>query len=194
MELCRRIKTSLSTSHIPVVLLTARVESDDYIEGFENGADLYVSKPFSSDVLKAQVKGILKIRRQLRLDFGKNPQIPVRDLVPDSKMDNELLAKIERIVMEHISEEDFNVDLLAQEIGISRTGLFTKLKAVAGMTPNALVKRIKLNEAARLLSEEDCRISEACYRVGFVSRSHFAKYFQEQFGVSPAEYKASPAR
>lgn len=194
MELCRRIKTSLSTSHIPVVLLTARVESDDYIEGFENGADLYVSKPFSSDVLKAQVKGILKIRRQLRLDFGKNPQIPVRDLVPDSKMDNELLAKIERIVMDHISEEDFNVDLLAQEIGISRTGLFTKLKAVAGMTPNALVKRIKLNEAARLLSEEDCRISEACYRVGFVSRSHFAKYFQEQFGVSPAEYKASPAR
>ena len=93
--------------------------------------------------------------------------------------------------MKRISDPEFNVDTLAQEIGISRTGLFSKLKAVADMTPNAFIKRIRLNEAARLLAEENLRVNEACYGVGFASRSHFAKYFQEQFGVTPVEYKAS---
>nr|QIM10891.1 hybrid sensor histidine kinase/response regulator [uncultured Muribaculaceae bacterium] len=191
IELCRRIKTSFTTSHIPVVLLTAKVENRDYIEGFENGADLYVSKPFSSDVLKAQVKGILKIRRQLRRNFCSNPDAQAVELVPNSRIDNEFLKKFEDTVMQHLSNPEFNVDLLAKELGVSRTGLFTKLKAVADMTPNALIKRIRLNEAARLIREERYLVNEACCNVGFASRSHFARYFQEQFGVNPAEYKSS---
>lgn len=191
IELCKRVKTSIATSHIPVVLLTAKIDSRDHIDGFENGADLYVTKPFSADVLKAQVKGILKIRKQLRINFSKNPNISTNLLVPNSQIDNVFLKKIEEIVMTRLSDPEFNVDILAQEMGISRTGLFSKLKAVAEMTPNAIIKRIRLNEAARLLVEEDMRVNEACYSVGFASRSHFAKYFQEQFGVTPAEYKAS---
>lgn len=191
IELCKRVKNNIATSHIPVLLLTAKTESRDHIDGFENGADLYITKPFSSDVLKAQVKGILKIRKQLRRDFSNNPHTLANVLVPNSKLDNEFLKKIEEIVMKRISDPEFNVDTLAQEIGISRTGLFSKLKAVADMTPNAFIKRIRLNEAARLLAEENLRVNEACYGVGFASRSHFAKYFQEQFGVTPVEYKAS---
>lgn len=191
IELCSKVKSNLTTSHIPVVLLTAKVEPGDYIDGFENGADLYVSKPFSADVLKAQVKGILAIRRQLRLKFGNNPSVNTNELVPNSRIDNEFLKKIEEIVLNHLSDTDFSVDVLAQEIGISRTGLFSKLKAVAEMTPNALIKRIRLNEAARLIREEGFLINEACYSVGFVSRSHFARYFQEQFGMKPTDYKSS---
>lgn len=188
-ELCRHVKTNLATSHIPVLLLTAKVEARDYVEGFENGADLYVSKPFSSDVLMAQVKGIIRIRKQLRRNFSNDPLSPADALVPNSRIDNDFLRRIEEIVMSHIADPDFNVDLLAKEIGISRTGLFTKLKGVAEMTPNAYIKRIRLNEAARLIREEGYRVNEACYGVGFVSRSHFARYFQEQFGVTPTEYK-----
>lgn len=192
IELCKRVKRNLTTSHIPVVLLTAKVEDRDYIEGFENGADLYVSKPFSSDVLKAQVKGILKIRKQLRRNFSSDPKIQPAELVPNSRIDNEFLKKFEEIVMKNLSDPEFNVDVLAKELGISRTGLFTKLKAVADMTPNALIKRIRLNEAARLIREEGYLVNEACFNVGFASRSHFARYFQEQFGVNPAEYKSVP--
>lgn len=194
VELCKRIKNNLATSHVPVVLLTAKVEPRDYVDGFENGADLYVSKPFSSEVLKAQVKGILKIRKNLRKNFGSNPQAPTNELVPNSRVDNEFLKKFEEIVMTHLDDPDFNVDVLAREIGVSRTGLFTKIKAVAEMTPNALIKRIRLNEAARLIKDEGYRVSEACMSVGFASRSHFARYFQEQFGVSPADYKSRVAK
>lgn len=191
IELCKRVKRDLTTSHIPVVLLTAKVEDRDYIEGFENGADLYVSKPFSSDVLKAQVKGILKIRKQLRRNFSSDPKIQPAELVPNSRIDNEFLKKFEEIVMKNLSDPEFNLDVLAKELGISRTGLFTKLKAIADMTPNALIKRIRLNEAARLIREEGYLVNEACFNVGFASRSHFARYFQEQFGVNPAEYKST---
>lgn len=96
--------------------------------------------------------------------------------------------------MTHLDDPDFNVDVLAREIGVSRTGLFTKIKAVVEMTPNALIKRIRLNEAARLIKDEGYRVSEACMSVGFASRSHFACYFQEQFGVSPADYKSRVAK
>lgn len=188
MELCRRIKSDIATSHIPVVLLTAKVETSDFVEGFEKGADLYVSKPFSAELLKAQVAGILANRRRLRQKFGSQPLAKATELVPNSILDNEWLNKIKDIVMANLENPDFTVDALAKEIGISRTGLFGKLKAVAAMTPNAYIKLIRLKEAARLLSEEGCRVSEACYRVGFASRSHFAKYFQEQFGVSPNDY------
>ena len=192
IELCKRVKRNLATSHIPVVLLTAKVEDRDYIEGFENGADLYVPKPFSSDVLKAQVKGILKIRKQLRKNFSSDPKAKTIELVPNSPLDSEFLKKFEKIVMQNLSDPEFSVDVLAKELGVSRTGLFTKLKAVADMTPNALIRRIRINEAARLIREEGCLVNEACFNVGFVSRSHFARYFQEQFGVNPAEYKSSP--
>lgn len=192
IELCKRVKRNLATSHIPIVLLTAKVEDRDYIEGFENGADLYVSKPFSSDVLKAQIKGILKIRKQLRKNFSSDPKAQTIELVPNSRIDSEFLKKFEEIVMQNLSDPEFNVDVLAKELGISRTGLFTKLKAIADMTPNALIKRIRLNEAARLIREEGYLVNEACFNVGFASRSHFARYFQEQFGVNPAEYKSVP--
>ncbi len=187
-ELCRRVKGDIATSHIPVILLTAKVDSEDFVEGYENGADAYVGKPFSSEVIRAQVKGLIKNRARMRSKFRSDPAAEV-EIVPNSDIDKEFFDKVSEIILKKISDPDFSVDTLAQEVGMSRTRLFTKIKGVMGMTPNAFIRIIKLRKAAELLSQPDARVNEVCYEVGFSSRSHFAKCFQEQFGVTPTEYR-----
>lgn len=189
IDLCSKVKGDIATSHIPVVLLTAKIENRDVVMGYEKGADLYVSKPFSSEVLKAQINGIIRNRKNLKRDFVRRPDLGSQELVPNSQLDKDFLQKVDKIVKERLADPEFSVDILAREVGVSRTGLFAKLKAVAGITPNAYIKRIRLNEAARLIAEEGAKVSEACYRVGFESRSHFTRYFQEQFGMKPSDYR-----
>lgn len=188
MELCKRIKQTLRTSHIPVILLTAKVETDDYVEGLGNGADLYVAKPFSSDVIKAQIHSLLVNREKVKGNFRAEPMIHLES-VANSQLDKTFLDKISQIIEERMTDSDFSVDVLAQEAGISRTGLFTKIKAISGMTPNDFIRIIRLKKAAELLSQKDIQIGEACFQVGFSSASYFAKCFQAQFGVAPTEFK-----
>lgn len=188
IELCRKIKSNISTSHIPVILLTAKATKDDYVEGLESGADVYIEKPFSEDVLKAQIKSLFVNREKARKDFNDMPNSSLPGSIT-SKVDIEFMQKISEIIDRHIVDSDFSVDVLAQEVGISRSGLFVKIKAVAGMTPNDYIRLIRLKMAARLLKEEGISSSEACYRVGFSSPSYFSQCFQKQFGVSPKEYK-----
>ena len=188
MELCRKIKQNFRTSHLPVVLLTAKVETGDYVEGLENGADLYVAKPFSSDIIKAQIHSLLSNRERMKGSFKTEPMLPSAS-VASSRIDKEFLEKVTGIIESRMIDSDFSVDVLAQEIGISRTGLFTKLKAVSGMTPNDFIRIIRLKKAAVLLSQDGVQVSEACFQVGFSSPSYFAKCFQAQFGVAPTEFK-----
>lgn len=188
MELCKKIKESISTSHIPVILLTAKATKDDYVEGLENGADIYIEKPFSEDVLKAQIKSLFVNREKARKDFKDQPNMSLSGNVL-SKVDMEFMEKISVIIDNHIVDPDFSVDSMAQEVGISRSGLFVKLKAISGMTPNDYVRLIRLKKAASLLKDEGVSSSEACYRVGFSSPSYFSQCFQKQFGISPSEYK-----
>lgn len=188
MELCRNIKQNLRTSHLPVVLLTAKVETGDYVEGLENGADLYVAKPFSSDIIKAQIHSLLLNRERMKGSFKTEPMIPSVS-VANSQLDKVFIEKVTGIIEERMTDSDFSVDVLAQEVGISRTGLFTKLKAVSGMTPNDFIRVIRLKKAAVLLSQGQVQVSEACFQVGFSSPSYFAKCFQAQFGVAPTEFK-----
>ena len=144
MELCRKIKQNFRTSHLPVVLLTAKVETGDYVEGLENGADLYVAKPFSSDIIKAQIHSLLSNRERMKGSFKTEPMLPSAS-VASSRIDKEFLEKVTGIIESRMIDSDFSVDVLAQEIGISRTGLFTKLKAVSGMTPNDFIRIIRLD-------------------------------------------------
>ena len=187
IELCRKIKENLSTSHIPVILLTAKATKDDYVEGLESGADVYLEKPFSEDVLKAQIKSLFVNREKARKNFNDMPNASLTGSL-NSKVDIEFMQKISEIIDKHIVDSEFSVDVLAQEVGISRSGLFVKIKAVAGMTPNDYIRLIRLKMAARLL-KEGISSSETCYRVGFSSPSYFSQCFQKQFGVSPKEYK-----
>lgn len=188
MEFCRMIKSDIRTSHIPVILLTAKVGDSDFVTGFDSGADLYATKPFSPEVLLSQIRSLLANRDILRNQLKENPTI-IANLVPNDSPDKEFFTKIRQIVEERLSDPEFSVDVLAREAAISRTGLFTKLKAVAEITPNEYIKQVRLQKAAELLSNNKMRVSEVCWQVGFSSRSHFAKCFQTQFGVPPSEYK-----
>lgn len=188
IELCRYIKQNITFSHIPVVLLTAKATTEDYVKGLENGADIYMEKPFSENILKAQINSLFRSREQNRKAFQNQPtttSIPM----PHSKLDVVFMDKIASIIEVRLTDSNFTVDILAQEIGISRSGLFAKIKSISGMTPNDYIRLIRLKKAATLLTKEDISSGEACFRVGFSSPSYFAKCFQAQFGVSPSEFK-----
>lgn len=188
IEFCKRVKQNLRTSHMPIILLTAKVETGDYVEGLENGADLYIAKPFSSDIIKAQIHSLFINREKVKGNFRNEPMSHL-ETVAHSQLDKVFLEKIAKIIENRMTDSDFSVDILAQEVGISRTGLFIKIKAVAGMTPNDFIRIIRLKKAAELLSHKDMQVSEACFQVGFSSPSYFTKCFQAQFGVGPAEFK-----
>lgn len=188
VEFCRRIKHNLNTSHIPVILLTAKVEDSDFVVGLDNGADLYVTKPFSPNVIKAQIRSLLSNRNLLRQRFKTDPS-KIQEFIPGSSLDKEFFNRINEIITQRMADPDFSVDMLAKDAAISRTGLFTKLKAIAGMTPNEYIRQIRLQKAAELLASHTLQISEVCWQVGFSSRSHFAKSFQLKYGMTPTEYR-----
>ncbi len=187
MEFCRILKTDIRTSHIPVLLLTARVENTDVIDGFDNGADMYIIKPFSPQVIEARIRSVLLNRAILRDRFRETPSV-IETMMPEQSPDKRFFTRIKTIVEERIADPEFTVDVLAREVGISRTGLFTKLRSVASITPNEYIRKIRLERAAQMLKADDVRVGEVCWNVGFQSRSHFTKCFQAQYGVSPSEY------
>ncbi|MPM74852.1 HTH-type transcriptional activator RhaR [bioreactor metagenome] len=186
-ELCSRIKNDIQTSHIPILLLTAKVSETDQIQGLDYGADVYVAKPFSSDFLKAQVKSLLLNRKRIRDNFMQEPLVAL-STVANTNIDKIFLDKMSRIIEENIAEPYLTVDFLAQELCMGRSNFFAKVKGVSGVTPNDFIRIIRLKKAAGLLSSEDITIRETCFRVGFTSPSYFTKCFQTQFGITPSDF------
>lgn len=189
IELCRRLKNDIRFSHLPVILLTAKVSVDSKVEGLECGADFYIEKPFSSEVLRAQIASIFTNREHIRGCFQSDLKMsPATDSL--SRLDAEFFERVSASILEHLSHPDFGVEELAREAGISRSGLFAKMKTVSGMTPNEYIRLIRLKRAAELLSDDNSRsVSEICFCVGFSSPSYFAKCFQQQYGVSPTDFR-----
>lgn len=193
LAFCRILKTDLRTSHVPVILLTAKIDNTDIIDGFDNGADMYIVKPFSPRVIEARIRSILRNRALLKDKFRDKPSA-IETLVSDESPDKRFFARIKAIVEQRLADQEFTVDVLASEVGISRTGLFKKLKSMVKITPNEYIRKIRLEKAAQMLAADDVRVGEVCWNVGFSSRSHFTKCFQEQYGVSPSEYRAQKKR
>ena len=189
-ELCKQIKTDIRTSHIPVLLLTARVDMESRIEGLENGGDVYVEKPFAPEYLRAQIHSLLANRERLRRVWAGKPLEPLESLgaVAATKADEIFIVQMKGIIEKHIADSAFSVEDIARELCMSRSGFFAKVKGVSGMTPNDFVRLARLKEAARLFSEGEMRVNEVCFRVGFTSPSYFAKCFQQQFGMSPTDF------
>ena len=187
IELCRQIKNDIGTSHIPVILLTAKTDISTKIESLEGGADAYIEKPFSPEHLKAQIANLLLKLNEFRRRYSGMPMSEFRTL-SHNQLDEEFIEKCRTIIIEHMSEPNLSVELLARELAMSRTSLFKKLKAVTDMTPNDFMKLIRLKEASRLLAEGRYRISEIGFIAGFSSSSYFAKCFAKQFGVLPTEF------
>ena len=187
VEFCKALRADQSISHIPFILLTAKTDTNSKIEGMDCGADAYIEKPFSVQYLEACIKNLLDLRNLLRQKFSKMPLVPLNSIANNS-MDNKFLTRINEIIEQNFSNSELSVDFLAEELCISRSGLFAKIKTLANVTPNELIQIVRLKKAAALLSENKYRINEICYMVGFNSPSYFAKCFQKQFGVLPKDF------
>ncbi len=187
LELCSAIKRNILTSHIPVLLLTAKVGMEDRIQGLENGADVYVEKPFSAEVLKAQIVSLLTNRNRVRRSFKDDSSIPLTSIA-NTKVDEQFLGKIHQYIEDNISDTQLSVEMIAKEVGMGRSNFFTKVKSLSAMTPNDLIRVIRLNKAKSYFDAGDSSISDVCFRVGFSAPSYFSKCFQQQFGQTPSEY------
>lgn len=186
-ELSRRVKQELVTSHIPLILLTARAHIDAKIEGLETGADVYIEKPFSVDFLCAQINSLLVNRAKLRQRFIDQPFVSSQTMAT-SRADRELLAKMDAAIEMNLAESEFSIDDLAGALCMSRSTLFEKIKNISGLTPNNYIRLTRLKRAAEYLSAGEYQIGEVCYLVGFSSSSYFTKCFKKQFGVLPTEF------
>ncbi len=187
LEFCSALKANILTSHIPVVLLTAKTDLSAKIEGMNCGADAYVEKPFSVRFLKAQIRNLIESRKALRRKYSEMPFVPLNSIA-GNKADEEFLSKMNAFIENNISNPDFSIEMLSEQLAISRSGLFAKIKTLAGVTPNELMQVVRLKKAAELLAEKKYRINEIAYMVGFNNPSYFTKCFQKQFGVRPGEF------
>lgn len=187
-ELCRTLKTNIEYSHIPIILLTAKTTMQSKIQGIELGANDYIEKPFSTEYLLVRIANLLSNQDKLRQAFTSSPFVKAKTIAL-SKADEEFLDKLTETIQKNISEPDFNIDVLAEKMFMSRSSLHRKIKGIAQITPNEFIQLERLKTAARLIQSKEYRINEVCYLVGFSSPSYFAKCFQKQFGTLPKNFK-----
>ncbi|HJV78643.1 MAG TPA: two-component regulator propeller domain-containing protein [Paludibacter sp.] len=187
MEFCKEIRSNILWSHIPVILLTAKTDLNSKIDGLNIGADSYIEKPFSISHLKAQINNLIESRDLLRRKYSEMPFVSITSIAGNSA-DEQFLTKVNEIIEHNISNESFSIDILAEELCISRSGLFAKIKTLADITPNELIQLIRLKKAAGYLVQKEYRINEIAYMVGFNNPSYFSKCFQKQFGVRPMDF------
>ena len=187
LEFCKKVKNSFETSHIPIIILSAKATLDSKIEGTELGADAYLEKPFSLEYLTVLIRNLIDNRTLLKAKFIQQPFAQPLEIA-NSKADEKFLDTINELIQENLSNNDFSIDELAKTLLISRSGFHKKLKAMSGLTPNDYIKLIRLKKAAELLKEGHFRVNEICDKVGFNSPSYFSKCFQEQFGMLPSDF------
>ncbi len=186
LELCRRIKTNIATSHIPVVLLTAKTMSSDELQGLEAGADDYITKPFSMEILRKRIHNLVQRSQDLHQRFAKEIDIKPSEITVTS-LDEQFIAKAIAIVEAHFDDMDFNVDQLSEEIGLHRSQVYKKIQHITGKTPVLFIRLLRLKRGKQLLEQSGLYVSEIAYKVGLSPRN-FSKYFKEEFGLTPKEY------
>jgi len=187
IELCKSVRSNVLTSHIPFILLTAKTEIQSKITGLDEGADAYIEKPFSLLYIEARIRNLIEQRELLKHKFSTMPTIPLNSIAGNST-DQKFLLRLNEIIESNISNPDLSVDFLAEQLYISRSGFYTKIKSLVDTTPNELIQIIRLKKAAALLQQSHLRINEVCYLVGFKDPSYFSKCFQKQFGIKPVVY------
>ena len=187
LTLVETLKKDKHTSHIPIILLTAKVAEESRVEGYETGADSYISKPFQVSVLKARIKNLLQLRKTLRQRFSSEIEIEPKDIVFNTA-DINLLNKAIDIIEQNSKDENFNVEKLAHDIGIHRVQLSRKFLALTNENISDFIRITRLKKAAKLLLSREYSISEVCYHVGFKDPAHFTRIFSKQFNITPSKY------
>jgi signal transduction histidine kinase/DNA-binding response OmpR family regulator len=188
IEMCQKIKSDLRTSHIPVIMLTARSAVESKAESLGTGADAYLEKPFSMELLEIQINNLLDSRKLLRNKFSRELVIKPADIAITS-VDETFIRKAIGIVDQHISDSAFGSDEFCREIGMSRSQLHRKLKALTSQPASEFIRTIRLKRAANLLKDSHLSVEEVSYRVGFNSAAYFTKCFKSLFGKTPSEYQ-----
>ena len=209
LDFCRQVKADFVTSHIPVILVTARAMNQHQVEGYESGADAYITKPFVADVLLARVDNLLKSRRILKnlwnqpvekqdaeVDPNLQPASPeVKETIPQEETppaaENAFITRFKKVVEERMSDSDLSVETIAAELALSRVQLYRKVKALTGCTPVDLLRKARLSKALELLADPELTVSEIAYRVGFTSPSYFTKCFKDEYGKVPGEVRVT---
>lgn len=187
-EMCEQLKGNITTSHIPVILLTAKDALEYKIEGMELGADDYITKPFNMKLLQARCRNLIKSRRSLQDKFRTNPSLGIKNITSNS-LDAELLEKAIKVVEDNLDNSKFDISKFAQEMNLGRTSLYTKIKGITGQTPNEFILSSRLKKAAILLrSKSGISVSEVAYAVGFTTPRYFSKCFSDHFKISPSKY------
>lgn len=184
-ECCRRLKSEMQTSHIPVILLTACALDEQRIEGYDGGADSYISKPFNSQLLVSRIRNLIANRKQLRKFFSEGQAL---EKVSANALDKDFVTKFKTLVEERMKDSELNVEDLGREMGMSRVQLYRKLKSLTNYSPNELLRQMRLKKAASLLASSELSVAEIAYEVGFSSPSYFTKCYKEQFGEIPTEF------
>lgn len=187
IELCRRVKTDIETSHIPVVLLTAKAMGSDELKGLEAGADDYITKPFSMDILRQRIHNLMERSQRQHQRFANEIDISPSEITVTS-LDELFISKAIAIVEEHISEPSFGVEELSHEMAFHRVQLHKKLLHLTGKTPSLFIRLLRLKRGKQLLEQSGMYVSEVAYQVGFNSPRIFSKYFKEEFGITPKDY------
>lgn len=189
IELCKEIKNNIATSHIPVILLTAKDTLQDKTEGYDAGADSYVTKPFSASLLKSRVANLLEGRKKIASLISSSTHLK-QSIIKESlnKIDNEFIEKITKIIEENLMDEKIDVPTIAQELSMSYSSLYRKVKALTGMSTGEFIRKLRLRKAEQLLLSGKYNISEIAHQVGLNSVSYFRECFKEAYGMSPSEY------
>lgn len=197
LEFCQQVKQHVATSHIPVILLTARALSHHQVEGYESGADAYLTKPFSPEVLLARVENLLKSREKLKELFNTPEQHAGSEEQPQKEehpvessvnsRDRQFVERLRQIIQEKMTDSNLSVEDVGAEIGLSRVQLYRKVKALTGSTPVDLIRKARLAKARELLQTTGKTVSEVAYDVGFSAPSYFTKCFKEEYGMLPGD-------
>jgi CheY-like chemotaxis protein/AraC-like DNA-binding protein len=186
--LSKKLRSDEKTSHIPIIMLTARAEEADKIAGLEIGVDDYLTKPFSPNELRVRVRNLIALRKKLRERFSQTTLIKPSEVTVAS-VDQKFLERLKEIVEANMEEEGFDVQKLSAKAGMSERQLERKLKALIDQTPNQFIRSMRLQRAKQLLEQNAGTVSEIAFRLGFNNLSHFSKNFREAFGVLPSEVK-----
>ncbi|MCS3004446.1 response regulator [Bacteroides thetaiotaomicron] len=190
LEFCRTLKSNLETSHIPIILLTAKNTVEDRIECYNAGADGYISKPFELKILEARINNFIMHKKNKQEEFRSNVEVNIDSLEPSS-MDKEFLDKVISVIKSNMSEGDFDVVQLADALAVSKSSLYRKMKIATGLSPIEFIRNIRLKHGSQLLKDKSISVAEVAYECGFSNPKYFATCFKEEFGVTPKEYQKS---
>lgn len=186
-ELCKRIKSNVQTSHIPLILLTARTSEELKMTGYQSGADEYLAKPFNLEILLLRIEKLIVQKNQRQSAFSKKLEVNPKEITITS-IDEQLIEKALGCMEKNMDNPDYSVQQFSQDLGMDRTVLYKKMQSITGLAPSEFIRSIRLKRAAQLLIQGQYPVAEVAEKVGFNTQKYFSKYFKEAFGVSPSKY------